>query len=94
MQSRLAAFILQASTCQSRAQNHRLLSALLNGPIGQSGPRLVSVSRDQGYLAVYFSEHVAVFASFRSPLHALGAPPLSSVIVNDDMLIAVADGII
>ena len=93
-QSRLAAFILQTSSRQSRAHNHRLLSALLNGPIGQAGTRLVSVLRDQGYLAVSLSDHVAAFSAFRSPPAVLGPALSSSVTVTDDMRIALADDII
>jgi hypothetical protein len=67
-QQRLAAYILQTASRQSRAHNHRLLSALLNGPIDQAGPRLVSVLRDQNFLALSPAEQIAALAVFRWPL--------------------------
>jgi hypothetical protein len=75
------------------------LSALLNGPIDQAGPRLVSVLRDQNYLAVSPAEQIVALAAFRLPLDTGGvqlAPSVMvpSVIVTDDMLIALADDII
>ena len=93
-QSRLAAHFLQTSSRQSRAHNHRLLSALLNGPIQQAGVRLVSVLHDQGYLAVSVSEHVSAFAAFSSPLAAVGVSVPPREVVTDDMQIALADDII
>ena len=93
-QSRIAAFILRTASRQSRAHNHRLLSALLNGPIDQAGLRLVSVLRDQNYLAVSPAEQAAALVAFRSPPDAVGLPLALSVVVTDDMRIALADDII
>jgi hypothetical protein len=98
-QPRLAAFILQTASRQSRAHNHRLLSALLNGPIDQAGPRLVSVLRDQTYLAVSSAEQIVALAAFHLSPDTGGvqlAPSVMvpSVIVTDDMRIALADDII
>ena len=63
-QLRLAAHILHTSSRQSRSHNHRLLSALLNGSIDQAGPRLVSVLRDQNFLAVSPAEQITALAAF------------------------------
>jgi hypothetical protein len=93
-QPRLAAYILQTSSRQSRAHNHRLLSALLNGPIDQAGLRLVSVLRDQNYLAVSSVEQIAALAAFRSPAADVILPSVPPLVVTDDMLIALADDII
>ena len=90
----LAAYILRTSSRQSRAHNHRLLSALLNGPVNQAGLRLVSVLSDQNYLAVSPAEQVAALIAFRSPPEAVGLPLPSLVVVTDDMRIALADDII
>jgi hypothetical protein len=93
-QSRIAAFILRTASRLSRAHNHRLLSALLNGLIDQAGLRLVSVLRDQNYLAVSPAEQAAALVAFRSPPDAVGLPLALSVVVTDDMRIALADDII
>ena len=93
-QPRLAAHILQTSSRQSRAHNHRLLSALLNGPIDQAGLRLVSVLRDQNYLAVSPVEQIAALAAFRSPSDSVVPPSASSLVVTEDMRIALADDIL
>ncbi len=91
---RLAAYILQSSSRQSRAHNHCLLSALHNGPIDQAGLRLVSVLRDQNYLAVSSVEQIAALAAFRSPAADVILPSVPPLVVTDDMLIALADDII
>ncbi len=93
---RLVAFILQTASRQSRAHNHRLLSALLNRPIDQAGPRLVSVLLDQTYLAVSPAEQIVALAAFRLPPDTGGVQlalsvMVPSVIVTDDVLIALAD---
>ena len=100
-QPRLAAYILHNASRQSRAHNHRLLSALLNGPIDQAGPRLVSVLRDQNFLAVSPAEQIAALAVFRLPPDVGGnqlvssvMAPAPSVSVTDDMRIALVDDII
>ena len=95
-QPRLAGYILQTSSRQSRAHNHRLLSALLNGLIDQAGLRLVSVLQDQIYLAVSPVQQVAALAAFRSPSADVFLTPVPSVVpaVTADMLIALADDII
>jgi hypothetical protein len=46
-QPRLAVYILQTSSGQSRAHNHLLMSAVINSPIDPAGLRLVSVLSDQ-----------------------------------------------
>jgi hypothetical protein len=95
-QSQIAAFILHNASRQSRAHNHRLLSALLNSPIDQAGLRLESVLRDQNYLAVSPVEQVAALSAFRSSPEAVqvALPLVPSVVVTDDMRIALADDII
>ncbi len=75
---------------QSRAHNHRVLSALVNGPIDQAGSRLVSVLHDQGYLAVTPSEFVAALDAFRSPLTPAPVTPMPPLLVTDDMRNAIA----
>jgi len=70
------------------------LSALLNGPIDQAGLRLVSVLRDQNYLAVSSVEQIAALAAFRSPAADVILPSVPPLVVTDDMLIALADDII
>jgi hypothetical protein len=64
------------------------------GPIDQAGLRMVSVIRDQNYLAVFPVEQVAALAAFRSSLEAVALPLVPSVVVTDDMRIALADDII
>jgi hypothetical protein len=93
-QPRIAAYILHNVSRQSRAHNHRLLSALLNGPIDRAGLRLVSVLRDQNYLAVSPAEQVAALADFRSSPAAVAVPLVPSVVVTEDMQIALADDIL
>jgi hypothetical protein len=93
-QPRIAAYILHNASRQSREHNHRLLSALLNGPIDQAGLRLVSVLRDQNYLAVSPAEQVAALADFRSSPAAVAVPLVPSVVVTEDMQIALADDIL
>jgi hypothetical protein len=73
---------------QSRAHNHCLLSALLNGPINQAGLRLVSVLCDQNYLAVSPAEQVAALIAFSSSTDDVGLPLAVSVVVIDDMCVA------
>ncbi len=93
-QSRIAPFLLQLASRESRAHNHRLLSALVNGPIDQAGRRLVSVLHDQGYFAVTPSEFVAALDAFRSPLTFAPVTPMPPLLVTDDMRIALAVDII
>ncbi len=62
-----AACCIHSASRQSRAHNHLRLSALLNGPIDQAGPRLISVLRDQNYLAVSPAEQTVALAAFRLP---------------------------
>ena len=93
-QSRIAAFVLQLASRQSRAHNHRLLSALVNGPIDQAGCRLVSVLRGQGYLAGNPFVCVTALHVFRSPVAPAAVPSMSQLVVTEDMRIALADDII
>jgi hypothetical protein len=93
-QSRIATFLLQLASRQSRAHNHRLLSALVTGPIDQAVRRLGSFLHDLGYLAVTPSEFVAALDGFRSPLTPAPVTPMPPLLVTNDMRIALADDII
>ena len=88
----LAAHILQTSSRPSLA--HRLLSALLNGLIGQAGLRLLSILRDPNYLAVSPLEQIVVLAAFRLPYDSVVPPLVTTLVVTDDMRIALPDYII
>ena len=69
------------------------MSALLKGSIDQTGPCLVSVLRDENFLAVPPAEHIAAFAALPLLSDAGGFQMVSSVIessviVTCDMRIA------
>jgi hypothetical protein len=67
---------------------------ITNCPIDQAGHCLVSVLRDQSYLAVSPAEQVAALAAFRLPPQAVGSTLAPSVVVTDDMRIALCNDII
>jgi hypothetical protein len=71
-QQLLAAFILQISFRQSLEHHHHLLSAIFNCSSDQAGPQLVSVLRDQNYLAAAPAEQIASLTAFRLPPHTGG----------------------
>ncbi len=70
------------------------MSALLDGTVDQAGFRLVSVLRDQNYLAVSPVEQIAALAAFCFPAADVILPSVPPLVVADDMQIALADDII
>jgi hypothetical protein len=76
--------ILHTASHRSKGHSHRLLSALLHGPLSTAGLRLAAVFRDQDFLATTPEEMYAAPQNFSAPSlttasHDLSVAPIVHV---------------
>jgi hypothetical protein len=93
----IATLILHTASHRSKGHNHRLLSALLHGPISTAGVRLAAVFRDQDFLSTTPEEMYAAHQNFSAP--SLRVPSASHDLsgkvqeISDDQMIALGEQI-
>jgi hypothetical protein len=97
-QPQIATWILHTASHRSKGHNHRLLSALLHGPISTAGIRLADVLRDQDFLAgtpaeLSVADHNSSAQFFTSAVHASSGDVASVLEISDDQMIALGDQI-
>jgi hypothetical protein len=97
-QPQIATWILHTVSHRSKGHNHRLLSALLHGPIITACIRLADVLRDQDFLAgtpaeLSLAHHSFSAQFFTSAVHASSGDVAPVLEISDDQMIALGDQI-